>query len=89
MAARRPKHEYEAYRRDMSLIYKPEIDAIRASIVAGATPLEKPDMSLLMEVVEKIRDIYAKKPGYDEGIDVVSREFSSPEFMESIKRIRQ
>lgn len=89
VAAQRPKHEYAAYRRDMSLIYQPERDAINATIVAGATPLEKPDISQLLEVVAKMRDIYAGKPNYDKGIEAVGRGFSSPEFIESIKRIRQ
>ena len=88
-AAQRPPHEYAAYRRDMTSVYKPERDAIRAAIIVGATPLERPDISQLLEVVAKIRGIYGSKPGYDEGIEAVSREFNSTEFMEAIQRIRQ
>lgn len=89
VAAKRPPHEYAAYRRDLRTIYQPEREAITAAIGAGATPLERPDISQLLEVVEKMRDIYADKLNYDEGIEAVGREFSSPEFIEAIKRIRQ
>ncbi len=88
-AARKPKYEYESYRRDMRVIYEPEIDAIKASIKAGGTPLERPDISMLLEVVETIRKIYTNRPGYDEGIGEVSRRYSSLEFMNEIQRIRQ
>lgn len=88
-AAQRPPSEYVSYRRDLSTIYEPERDAITAAITSGAIPLERPDISQLLEVVAKIRRIYGGKPSYDEGIEAVSREFSSPEFIEAIKRIRQ
>lgn len=88
-AAQRPPHEYVAYRRDLRTMYEPERDAITAAITAGAIPLERPDISQLLEVVAKIRRIYGDKPSYDEGVEAVSREFSSSEFMEAIKRIRQ
>lgn len=88
-SAQKPRLEYEAYRRNMKLIYEPERAAVCAAITAGATPLERPDISLLLDVVEAIRSVYTNMPNYDEGIRQVSEIFSSPEFMEDIKRIRQ
>ena len=88
-AARRPPHEQNSYRRDLNHIYQPEVDAIRAAIVAGGTPLERPDISQLFEVVEVLRRVYERRPGYIDGINQVCREFSSPEFIEGIKKIRE
>ena len=88
-AARRSREEYDAYRRDMSVIYEPERDAIRAAITAGATPLEKPDVSMLPEVIDRIYRVYSKRPSYDVGIEQIGMTFNSPEFMESIRRIRR
>ena len=72
----------------MSVIYEPERDAIRAAITAGATPLERPDVSMLPQVVDRVYQVYSNKPSYNEGIEQVSMPFNSLEFMESIKGIR-
>ncbi len=74
-------------RRDINVtnLYGPERDAIEA----GAIPLESPDASQLEEVVEEIRRVYSRRPNYQEGIDEVSKLFSSPEFIEQIRKIRE
>jgi len=85
------------YRRSLESIYEPEIHAIRAgakpveveAVKAGGTPLEIPDASLTLEVIQVIRSVYKKRPGYHEGIEEVTRIFSHPEFMEQVKRIRE
>ena len=89
VAAQRRPHETASYRRSLKTVYPPERDAITAAVNAGATPLERPDISQLLEVIGKIREIYGTKVSYDEGVEAVSTEFNSPEFMEEIKRMRQ
>lgn len=72
-------------RRNMTKIYVPE----RSAIKAGAIPLERPDASQLLEVIEAIKIVYSKKPTYHKGIEEVSKLFSSPEFVESLRKIRE
>ena len=88
-AAGRPPNERKAYRRDMDKIYQPERDAIRAAVIAGGTPLERPDISQLFDVVNVLRRVYAQRPEYVDGIGKVSGEFSSPEFVQAIKKMRE
>jgi hypothetical protein len=96
-ASRKPEHEQRSYRRSLESLYAPELYAIRGgekpteidALKSGGTPLERPDVSQILEVVERIRGVYAERPPYHEGIKKVSEIFSSPEFMEQIRRIRE
>lgn len=95
-ASRKPENERRTYRRILTL-YEPEVDAIRGgesrpevdAVKSGATPLERPDASQIIEVVQEIIRVYAERPSYHEGIEKISRTFNSPEFMEEIRRIRE
>ena len=81
----------------MGAIYMPEMFAIKAgekppevhAIKSGATPLERPDVSQEVEVVGAIARVYSRRPGYHEGVREVSEIFSSPEFIEQVKSIRE
>lgn len=76
------RHEGEIYERSLDPLYLPEEESLKA----GAIPLERPDRSLLPEVVEAIRMVYAKKPSYDDGIEEVSSLFSRKEFIEIVRK---
>jgi len=83
-AAEKPSWEATKVR-TLDSYYGPEGDAI----MAGAIPLERPDSSQTLEVMEAIREVYSTKPAYEEGIETVSNLFSRPEFLKRVKEINK